>query len=550
MRPVTLSRRSSLLLLLALAAACQSVTESKPGRLDHGLGTNHFPVTTTSEAAQASFDEGLVWCYAFHHAEALRCFGEAAAADPRCAMAYWGMAYAAGPHINNMEMSDENAQSAHENAQKALGLVGAVRPVERALIEAIAARYAWPAPEDRKALDVAYAEAMRSVYRAHGALPDVAALFAESLMDLRPWDLWAKEGEPQPGTDEIVQVLERLLAEHPEHPQANHLYIHTVEASRSPERALAAADRLRNLVPGAGHLVHMPSHVYIRTGRYADAAAANERAIAVDREIVARTGRKGFYELYRAHNFHFLAYAAMFQGRRAVAVRAARELTQELPADVVRAMPAFLDAFMAVPMHVLVRFGRFEEILREPKPEAHLPFSIAMWHYARGVALANLDRPEEAVREQAAFTEAAAAVPEDFMSGNNKCRVVLEIGRALLLGEIAFRAGRHEEAFAALREAVRRDDDLRYDEPWAWMMPARHALGALLVEAGRLDEAEEVYRADLARHPNNGWSLRGLLACLEARGANAAVQKAAKEFERSWANADVEIAASCFCARE
>lgn len=535
-------------LLLGLVG-CQSGAE-KGTTPTPGMGSNHFSISTVSKLAQTRFDEGLVWCFAFHHAEALRCFGDAIAADPKCAMAYWGKAYAAGPHINNMEMSDESAQTAHENAQKALALVGGVRPVERALIEAIATRYTWPAPADRKELDVTYAGAMRRVYREHGDVPDVAALFAESLMDLRPWDLWTSDGKPQPGTEEIVTVLEKLLAAHPDHPQGNHLYIHTVEASPSPERALGAADRLRALVPGAGHLVHMPAHIYIRTGRYAEAAAANERAIAVDRGIVARTGRNGFYEIYRAHNFHFLAYAAMFEGRSAVALRAARELTQELPAELVQQMPAFLDAFMAVPMHVLVRFGKFQEILEEPKPAEHLPFSTALWHYARGVALANLDRGDEAASEQAAFATAAAAVPEEFMVGNNPCRVVLEVGKALLEGEIAFRAGKHADGLAALREAVRRDEALRYDEPWGWMMPAAHALGALLVEAGQLEEAEAVYRADLERHPNNGWALRGLTVCLQARGAEADAKAASADFAKSWANADITIAASCFCGRK
>lgn len=539
-------------LVLTCAAGCQgpsTKTGTSATTLAHDLGSSHLPITTSAPAAQASFDEGLVWCYGFHHAEAMRCFGEAAAADPRCAMAYWGLAYAAGPHINNMEMDDDSNRTAYDNAQKALALADGVRPLERAMIAAVATRYAWPAPKDRKQLDVAYADAMRGVYRDHGEQPDVAALFAEALMDLRPWDLWTGDGTPQPGTDEVVRVLEKVLAAHPEHPQANHLYIHTMEASPAPERALAAADRLRALVPGAGHLVHMPAHIYMRLGRYADAAAANERGIEVDRRIVERTGRSGFYEIYRAHNFHFLAYAAMFEGRSAVALNAARDLTKELPAEVVRAMPAFLDAFMAVPLHVLVRFGRFERILDEPQPESHLPFTTAMWHYARGIALANLDRGGEAGQEQDAFAAAAAAVPDEFLAGNNTCKALLAIGRDLLAGEIAFRAGRHDEAFAALRRAVRGDDALRYDEPWSWMMPARHSLGALLVEAGRLDEAEATYREDLTRHPENGWALRGLASCLQARGDDAAKTVTAA-FEAAWRRADVPITASCFCGRK
>ncbi|MBL9077788.1 MAG: hypothetical protein JNL08_09800 [Planctomycetes bacterium] len=506
-------------------------------------------MTAAVPAAQTWFDRGLAWCYGFHHDEARRCFTAAAEADPGCAMAQWGLAYAAGPHINNMAMSPEAAQAAHAAAQRAVALAAGASPLERGLIDAIAVRYAWPAPADRSQLDLAYANAMRAVYAAHGSHPDVAALFAEALMDLRPWDLWQADGSPQPETPEILQVLETLLAAHPRHPQANHLYVHAVEASRQPERAIAAAERLRELAPAIGHLVHMPAHAFLRVGRYEDAAAANRRGIAADLATVARTGRGGFFEIYRAHNYHFLAYAAMFAGRGDEALAAARELLRELPMDTVRAMPEFLEAFLAVPYHVLVRFGRWQEMLAEPEPADWQKSRRAFWHYGRAVALAALGRVDDARAERDAFRRAAAAVPAEWMLANNPLAKVLAIGDAFVDGEVEFRAGNRARAFASLRRAVELDDALRYDEPWGWMMPVRHGLGALLLEAGEVAEAESVYRRDLERHPENGWALRGLAECLERRGDAAGAATAMARHAAAWRHAEAPIAASCYCRR-
>ena len=564
-----ISRLAAAAALTALLVCCRSTgdagppttgtapttvpTHGAPAR--HGnavvgdMGRHHWAITTSSPVAQELFDQGIAWCYGFHHAEAIRSFTEALAADPSCAMAHWGIAYAAGPHINNTEMDPAAARQAYDHAQKALALAAATTPLERAMIEALARRYTWPQPEDQKPLNQAYADAMRAVYRDHGEHPDVAVLYAEAMMNLRPWDLWTKDGEPQPGTPEIVQALERLLAAHPDHPHGNHLHIHAVEASPEPERAVPAAERLGTLVPASGHLVHMPSHIWIRLGRYADAAEANRRSIEADLRIVRRTGRKGFYEMYRAHAYHFLVYSAMFEGRAEEAIATARAMLRELPKEVVKAMPQFLDGFMAVPLHAMVRFGRWNEILEEPAPEDWLPATRTLWHYARGIALASLGRVDEAVAERGAFAAALAKVPESFTFGNNPARVVLAVGKALLDGEVEFRRGNTDAAFASLREAVRLEDELRYDEPWGWMMPARHPLGALLLEAGHVDEAEEVYRADLARHPENGWALHGLRECLERRGATAEAAAAKQRFEQSWAHADVQIAGSCFCRR-
>lgn len=534
-------------LLLFVAAATPAA--AAPPALYDDLGAWRRPVTTASPEAQRYFDQGLVLTFAFNHEEARGFYAAAAALDPACAMAQWGIAYVLGPHINNPVMDEEASRDAFAAVARAreLAAAGNVTAVERDLIDALALRYAWPAPEDRTALDEAYAAAMREVRTAHPEDPDVLALAAEALMDLRPWDLWTATGQMQPGTQEIITVLEDALALAPDHPGANHFLIHTMEASPWPERAADAADRLRHLVPDAGHLVHMPAHIDIRTGRYAAAVAANQRAVATDKRLLARGGGRGFFTLYRAHNYHFLAYAAMFDGRREVAMQAAREMVDNLPLETVRAFPDFLDAFVPVPIHVMVRFGLWAEILHEPAPPEDLQMAMATWRYGRTMALSSLGRVAEAEEEFAAFRAAAAAVPETRMVGNNDAATVLAVGLLLAEGELEYRRGDHERAFALLREAVTKDDELRYDEPWGWMQPVRHALGALLLEQGRVPEAEAVYRADLLRHPDNGWALLGLEECLR-RGGRAAEAAATEQARRTaFARADIVAKASCYC---
>lgn len=512
-------------------------------------GARHYTITTPSAEAQGWFNQGLTLCYGFNHAEAIRSFEQAALADPDCAMAQWGIAYAWGPHINNPAMDDQANTAARAAADRAMALRKRATPAERALIEALDRRYAQPVPEDRAELDRAYADAMRKVWHSRRDDPDVGALFAESLMNLRPWDLWTADGKMQPGTDEIIATLETVLALEPRHPAANHFYIHTMEASPTPGKALPAADRLRDLVPWAGHLVHMPAHIDIRLGRYSAAATANQKAIAADREYVEKAGREGFYTIYRAHNYHFLAYAAMFDGRRDLALEAAREMVDEIPLEVVRALPDFLDGFQAVPYHVMVRFGMWDEMLAEPQPPLDLPVMQAMWRYGRTMALSSLGRVEEAATEFAALQAASAAVPESRFMGNNPSREILAVGLPLAEGELEYRRGRHDRAFALLREAVARDEALRYDEPWGWMQPVRHALGALLLEQDRVAEAEAVYREDLERHPDNGWALTGLAECLERSGRRDEAGKARAKVADAWALADERPAVSCYCRR-
>jgi tetratricopeptide (TPR) repeat protein len=375
----------------------------------------------------------------------------------------------------------------------------------------------------------------------------VAALFAESLMNLQPWKHWSPAGEPAAETPEILSVLEAALAHSPNHPALCHLYIHAMEASPTPEKALPAANRLRNAMPGAGHLVHMPSHIDVLVGNYDDVIRTNQRGITADQEFVRREGAHNFYTLYRVHNYHFLVYGAMFSGQSELALRTARELVRQIPEEMLKQQVNFLDAFVPTVYHVMVRFGRWDDILAEPEAADYLPMTRSIRHYARALAFAATGRVAEAEGERQQFREVAATVPEESRLFQNASRQVLLVADAMLDGEIAYRQGNFEAAFAHLREAVRRDDALNYDEPWGWMQPARHALGALLLEQGHVAEAESVYRTDLDRHPKNPWALHGLAECLERQGKTAEATMIRAQFEVAVKQADIRIDRSCFC---
>jgi tetratricopeptide (TPR) repeat protein len=462
-------------------------------------------------------------------------------------MALWGMSYAWGANINNMEIVPQQIAKADLAVRLARLQAEDASEAERDLIQALATRYAVPVPEDRGPLNKAYADAMRGVYAKHRDDPTVAGLFAESLMNLQPWKNWTPEGEPGTYTQEIVSVLEHALELAPDHPFLCHLYIHAMEASPTPEKALPYANRLRNAMPGVGHLVHMPSHIDVLVGDYAAAVTANQKAIVADSEFLRREGVDNFYTLYRMHNYHFVVYGAMFAGQKETALRAARELVRQAPEEVVRKQADMLDGFMPMPLHVLLRFGAWEEILKEPEPPDYLPMSRAMRHYARAVAYAATGRVEEAAREQALFDTAQQKVPETSKLFQNTSRDILTVAEAMIEGEIAYRKGAFEESFEYLREAVRRDDALNYDEPWGWMQPARHALGALLLERGELIEAEAVYRADLQRHPKNVWALHGLTESLERQGKAQDASEYRTQFEALAKQADVKVDRSCYC---
>lgn len=514
-----------------------------------GTGPHTRPVATASAEAQAFFDQGLAFLYAFNHDEAIRSFRRATEIDPDCAMAWWGIAYANGPHINNAEVTPEREAEAFEAANRAAMLAENLEAgADRAMIMAVSNRYDSPQPADRAPLDAAFAEAMADVYEQFPGDGDVGAIYAEALLDLHPWDLWEHDGSPKEWTPEIVELLEGVLESHPNHPLALHLYIHTVEASDDPARADEAADRLRDLMPGLGHMVHMPSHIDVLRGRWQEAIDANSKAIEADAAYRdAALVPPDFYRLYMSHNHHMKAYAAMMVGRREIAMTSIRELVDEIPTDWLRENAIWADGFIAMPYEVMMRFGRWQEILEEPEPADYLPFTRSMHHAARAVALAALDRPEEARVEQQAFLELRATVPEEAFFGNNMADDLLGVADRLVEGEILYREGAKEAGIEVLYEAAAREDALNYDEPPDWIQPIRHALGATLMQEGRYADAEKVYREDLARLPDNGWSLYGLARSLRLQGKTDEAAAVESSFETVWEGADTQLRSSCFC---
>lgn len=514
------------------------------------LGSHSRKVTTTSPEAQRYFDQGLRFVYGFNHGAAIRSFQEAARLDPQCAMAHWGIALASGPHINFPAVPPPAATLAWQELGLAQAAAKDASPVEQALIAALAKRYAHPQPEDRGPLDQAYADAMRGVWKKFPQDADVGALFAEAMMDLRPWDQWTPAGAPQPGTEEILATLDAVLRFDLQHPFANHLYIHAVEASHHPERALAAADRLLTLQPGLAHNVHMPSHIYIRVGRWQDAIDANLKAVAADQAYRQIAGpAKGFLPVYVAHNEHMLAYAAMMTGQSDLALRHIHAMVAGLPEEFMSEFASVAEAWLAMPLEVLVRFGRWDDVLAEPAHPPSEKFTHAFQFAARGIAFAAKGDTAAARREQALYLEAAKSVPADQLAaGNNTCLAVLAIVTPMLDGEILVREGQLEAGLARLRSAVQAEDQLRYDEPPNWLIPMRHSLGAALMAHRRYAEAEQVYRADLARVPGNGWSLFGLGEALmqqQNKAGEAAVVRA--QFKKTWDKADITITSSCLC---
>src|SRR5580658_109081 len=540
----------------------------------YDLGTHSRPVTTSVPEAQAWFDRGLIWAYGFNHEEAVYCFEQALSADPDCAMAYWGVAYALGPNYNkpweafdedDLRTSTERADAATSRAGQ---LAAGVTPVERALIGALRARYAPDElPGERAVWNSNYAEAMGRVYEAFPGDPDVAALYADALMNLTPWELWdLRTGEPAAGaqTARAQVVLDRAL-ESPAgraHPGVLHMYIHLMEMSPFPERARPAAERLRGLVPDAGHLHHMPTHLDVLCGDYARVVASNAQAIVADEKYAARNGVMNFYTLYRVHDYHFKIYGAMFLGQAQTALAGVAELEAAIPEKLLRVtsppMADWLEGFLGMRVHVLVRFGRWQDLLDLPLPADPGLYSAttAMLRYGRGVACSALGHLEEAERERERFAAARAAVPATRMIFNNTCADILAIAAAMLDGELEYRKGNIEAAFGHLQTSIALDDGLPYDEPWGWMQPTRHAYGALLLEQGRVAEAEAVYRADLGfddtlprayQHPGNIWSLHGYHECLVKLGRTGEAKIIEQQLRFAAAMADTPVQASCFC---
>ena len=502
-----------------------------------GLGPVHHPVTTTSPLAQKYFDQGLAFAYGFNHDEAERSFEQAAQIDPKMAMAYWGVALVLGPNYN-LPGDSARGKKACDAVAQARALEPGASPEEQALIEAVTQRYGVNG-EGSTASDHAYANAMRAVAHKYPDDLDVQTLFAESLMDLHPWRLWSIDGKPGPDTIEIVTTLETVLKKDPNHIGANHYYIHAVEASPDPARAMASADRLGALAPGAGHLVHMPSHIYIRTGRFHDAAETNASAIKVDQAFFAKSKESGVYPLmYYTHNIHFLCYSQMIEGRQRDALASARLLETKVPLDAVRAMPM---AEFLVPMPYLVetRFGLWDTILKEPGPPKDLPFASAMWHYARALAFSAKGNRTQAASEQKQLEAITAAISPDRPLGtSNRAKDVAQVAVMVVAGEFAAARSNHKDAAAKLIDAVRMQDALIYEEPPIWYFSVRESLGAQLAAMGRTQEAEAVFREDLKINPGNPRSLYGLAQCLTAQGKTAEAAKAREQFRKAWRFAD------------
>jgi tetratricopeptide (TPR) repeat protein len=540
--------KSFSLLVTAIAFGSVSLWAKEP--VFQGLGPYTRKVTTASPQAQRYFNQGLGFYHGFSHGAAIRAFQQAAKADPKCAMAHWGIALANGPHINFPLVPPPAAEAAWKELQLAQQNAVKASPVEKALIDALGKRYANPQPADRKPLDEAYAAAMREVWKQFPDDQDVGALFAESMMDLAPWNQWTLEGQPNPGTEEIIATLDAVIKLNPNHPFANHLYIHAVEASRNPERADAAADRLRNLQPGLAHNVHMPSHIDIRRGRWQQAIETNEKAIVADKGYRKIVGPPtGLLPVYAAHNRHMLAFGALMTGQRELALKNVRAMVAEIPPKFVKESAAFADGFFAVPLEVMVRFGRWDEILAEPdKYPPGMPFVRAFHHAARATAYAAKGDTANARKEQALFVEAAKLVPAETQLGNNSAGAVISLATHMLEGEILIAEKNLDAGVAELQTAVKEQDALKYDEPPAWMIPIRHALGAVLIKMRRFAEAEQVYRDDLARLPDNGWSLFGLAESLRQQQKNGdEVTALEAKFKTTWVKADTKITTSCLC---
>ena len=515
--------------------------------LFNDLGSYRRPITTGSDLAARYFAQGLVLAYGFNHAEALRSHREASMRDPDCAICAWGEAYVLGPNINK-PMDDADVPPAWEAAQRALSLADAASPVERALIEALATRYAEKPVADRASLDLAYANAMRGVALRFPDDLDVQTLFAEALMDTMPWDYYADPDTPRPATREVLAALEGVIERDPDHPGALHLYIHTVEPSSRPERAEHAADRLGPLVPGAGHLVHMPSHIYLRVGRYHDASVANEKAAAADESYITQCRAQGLYPLsYYPHNVHFLYASSAFEGRSAVSIEAARKLSANMTPEIVVAVP-ISEEFVPMELFALARFGRWPELLQAEAPPEDWRYAVGVWHYGRGLAHAALGDLEAAQRERSALLSSAAEPALSqlvFASGATPAQL-LSIGAEILAARIAGESERWKEAIPLLREAVVMQDGLPYTEPPPWYFPVREALGHALLRDGRPAEAEAVFRDQLAHTPRNGWSLIGLAASLRAQGRTEETDATDAQLREVWQRADITPESSVF----
>ena len=515
---------------------------SAPTPLYENLGSLHHTVTTQSDKAQQYFDQGLRLTYAFNHDEAIKSFKQALVYDSTCAMCYWGIAYALGPNIN-LPMDSSLVRPAWDASYNAVRLSVNVSPQEQAYIDALSKRYSADPKANRAALDTAWARAIGAVSRKYPDDADAAVLYAESLMDLRPWNYWSNAGKPlAPSTKEQVKVLEQVVKRNPDHPGACHFYIHAIEASPEARKALPCAQRLGSLMPGAGHLVHMPTHIYIKLGEWDLAAEDNAHALHADEEFINERHPTGVYPLgYYTHNFHVMWYALNMLGRSEDALKAARTIGERISPEVVKQIPS-LEYFSPTVLYTLVRFSRWDDILKQPRPATHLRYTTAIWHYARALAFTSREQTDSAAAERDSMVAIADELPADQMLNLNSSKSLLEIAKAHLAGEMAAQAGQVDEAVAQLEAAIQGEDQLVYDEPPAWYMPLRQRLGTILLAAGRPVRAEKVFREDLDRRPENGWSLYGLAQSLRAQNKLKPAEKIEERFERAWKTADVKLA--------
>jgi tetratricopeptide (TPR) repeat protein len=511
-----------------------------------GLGDYSMPVHSGRPETQRWFDQGLMLTYGFNHDAAERSFLKAAEIDPDCAMCWWGAALVLGPHVN-AGMDPANNSKAWRRLQQARALASGASEREQAYIEALSARYAEDPPENRKPLDEAYAAAMERLVRQFPDDLDAATLYSESLMNLQPWDYWSADGSAKGATSRVLSQLESVMARNPEHAGALHLYVHAVEASPNPEKGVAAADRLRDLIPASGHLVHMPAHIYARVGRYHDAVLANQKAISADDAYLAMCRpRPGVYPLgYVPHNHHFLWFAATMEGASATALEAAKATSTRTSDPRLIRTPGFeaMQVFSLTPLFARVRFARWQDVEGAPRPDADLPYMVAMWRYAQGIAAARQNRLDEAQRHHEALMAATRDPSIEKMLVWDRYSVVhgVRIAERLLNAELARQRKDFDTAVAAVKEAVSIEDSIPYDEPPGWHAPVRHSLGAVLLQAGKPAEAEAVFREELRRNPENGWSLYGLEQALRKQNRKKEAHAGGERFRRAWANADVEL---------
>jgi tetratricopeptide (TPR) repeat protein len=535
-------------ILIVIMAIHAEEKQPGPPVLMQGMGTYHHKITTSSEQAQKFFDQGLTLAYAFNHAEAERSFREAARLDPNCAMCYWGISLVLGPNIN-MQMDKESVPPAYVALNKAKELMKNASAKEQDYITALATRYGPSPVEDRTKFNEAYANAMREVAKKYPDDLDAATLFAEAMMDVHPWDYYNKETrEPQPWTPEIVSTLESVMKKNPNHPGANHFYIHAVEASNHPERGLPMAGRLSTLVPAAGHLVHMPAHIYIRTGDYKKASETNEHAIKSDDSYLSGCHAPGAYSMvYVPHNHHFLSASATLEGRSKVALDSANAVRSKVPSEMMRQEGmAVLQHFYMVPTFVMIRFGMWDDILKSPAPDKDLIYPTGIWHYARGLALLRTGKIDDAKKELEQLKTVAAnpALEKMLLMDLHKTTDLTQIEVEHLTGEIAAASKDYDSAVQHLQKAVQIEDNLTYDEPPVWPNPMRHYLGAVLLDAKRSAEAEKVFRAELTKFPRNGWSLFGLEQSLIAQNKKQEADTVKKDLDVAWAAADIKLNSS------